>query len=74
MKSLFEGLIGWIDARFPLMQLWNDHLAKYYAPKNFQLLVLFRFAGAAGPGHPDRHRHLPDHALQAGRGTRVRFS
>lgn len=41
MKSLFGGLIGWIDARFPLMQLWNDHLAKYYAPKNFNFWYFF---------------------------------
>ena len=41
MKSLFESLIGWIDARFPLMQLWNDHLAKYYAPKNFNFWYFF---------------------------------
>jgi ubiquinol-cytochrome c reductase cytochrome b subunit len=29
------GLLDWIDARFPLSQTWNYHLAKYYAPKNF---------------------------------------
>ncbi len=29
------GLLGWIDARFPLSQTWNHHLAKYYVGKNF---------------------------------------
>ena len=28
-------LIGWVDDRFPLMKMWNEHLAEYYAPKNF---------------------------------------
>ncbi|HTT09128.1 MAG TPA: cytochrome b N-terminal domain-containing protein [Gammaproteobacteria bacterium] len=37
----FDGLIGWIDARFPLLKLWNEHLAKYYAPKNFNFWYYF---------------------------------
>ncbi len=28
-------LINWIDERFPLIKVWNEHLAEYYAPKNF---------------------------------------
>jgi ubiquinol-cytochrome c reductase cytochrome b subunit len=35
------GLLGWIDARFPLSSLWNDHLARYYAPKNFNFWYYF---------------------------------
>ena len=35
------GLLGWIDARFPLSQMWDDHLAKYYAPKNFNFWYFF---------------------------------
>lgn len=35
------GLLGWIDARFPLTKMWDDHLAKYYAPKNFNFLYYF---------------------------------
>jgi len=27
--------INWIDERFPLTKVWNEHLAEYYAPKNF---------------------------------------
>jgi len=34
------GFLGWIDDRFPLTKMWKDHVAEYYAPKNFQLLVL----------------------------------
>jgi len=34
-------LLEWVDARFPLMSLWNDHLAKYYAPKNFNFWYFF---------------------------------
>lgn len=36
-----KGLLGWIDQRFPLSSLWNDHLAKYYAPKNFNFWYFF---------------------------------
>jgi len=35
------GMLGWIDARFPLSSMWNDHLAKYYAPKNFNFWYFF---------------------------------
>ena len=30
-----QTFIGWIDERFPLTKVWNEHLAEYYAPKNF---------------------------------------
>ena len=35
------GLRDWVDARFPLMKLWNEHLAEYYAPKNFNIWYFF---------------------------------
>ncbi|MCS4504721.1 cytochrome b [wastewater metagenome] len=35
------GFVGWIDRRFPLTQLWEDHLSKYYAPKNFNIWYYF---------------------------------
>ena len=34
-------LIGWIDDRFPLSKMWNEHLAEYYAPKNFNFWYFF---------------------------------
>lgn len=34
-------LIGWIDERFPLTKVWNEHLAQYYAPKNFNAWYFF---------------------------------
>ena len=33
--------LGWIDARFPLSTLWNEHMAQYYAPKNFNFWYFF---------------------------------
>ncbi|HKX54975.1 MAG TPA: cytochrome bc complex cytochrome b subunit [Xanthomonadales bacterium] len=27
--------MAWVDERLPVTQFYNDHLAKYYAPKNF---------------------------------------
>lgn len=35
------GVMGWVDARFPASQLWNDHLARYYTPKNFNFWYYF---------------------------------
>jgi len=40
MKST-TSLLDWVDARFPLSKLWNDHLAGYYAPKNFNNWFLY---------------------------------
>ena len=34
-------LLDWVDARFPLSKLWNEHAAKYYAPKNFNFWYYF---------------------------------
>ncbi|WP_018232408.1 cytochrome b [Thioalkalivibrio thiocyanodenitrificans] len=35
MSKSLTALAGWIDARFPMTKWWNEHLAEYYAPKNF---------------------------------------
>ena len=37
MRRRFLGLIGWVDARFPLLKIWEQHIVKYYAPKNFNI-------------------------------------
>ncbi len=31
----------WIDERFPMTKVWNEHLAQYYAPKNFNFWYFF---------------------------------
>ncbi len=36
-----NGLLGWIDTRFPLTKLWNEHMGQYYAPKNFNIWYIF---------------------------------
>jgi ubiquinol-cytochrome c reductase cytochrome b subunit len=41
MKTLLTGLLEWTDARFPLSKMWNEHLANYYAPKNFNFWYFF---------------------------------
>jgi ubiquinol-cytochrome c reductase cytochrome b subunit len=35
------GVVGWFDQRFPLLKVWNEHLAQYYAPKNFNFWYFF---------------------------------
>jgi len=39
--KLLNDLLQWVDARFPLTKLWNEHLARYYAPKNFNFWYFF---------------------------------
>jgi ubiquinol-cytochrome c reductase cytochrome b subunit len=37
----FYSSMEWIDARYPATKLWNEHLAEYYAPKNFNFWYFF---------------------------------
>jgi ubiquinol-cytochrome c reductase cytochrome b subunit len=44
VNSVVRALVtarDWVDARFPLSALWNEHMAKYYAPKNFNFWYFF---------------------------------
>lgn len=36
-----KGLMRWVDDRFPVTQMVQDHLTKYYAPKNFNFWYFF---------------------------------
>lgn len=36
-------LLNWVDNRFPLTKLLEEHLTKYYAPKNFNFWYAFGF-------------------------------
>ena len=36
-----EKLLNWVDNRFPLSKLYNEHLGQYYAPKNFNFWYIF---------------------------------
>jgi ubiquinol-cytochrome c reductase cytochrome b subunit len=36
-----EKALTWIDNRFPLTKLWNEHVGEYYAPKNFNFWYFF---------------------------------
>ncbi|KEQ17455.1 cytochrome b [Endozoicomonas numazuensis] len=33
--------MDWLNARLPVTQVWEDHLSKYYAPKNFNFWYFF---------------------------------
>ena len=44
MSSLnpkLQGLLDWVDARFPLTASWKSHVSEYYAPKNFNFWYFF---------------------------------
>ncbi|MCK5877269.1 MAG: cytochrome b N-terminal domain-containing protein [Candidatus Marithrix sp.] len=38
---MLNASLDWVDTRFPLTKMWNEHLAKYYAPKNFNFWYYF---------------------------------
>jgi len=43
-SRLVTGLTGfrdWVDARLPIVNAWEKHLSKYYAPKNFNFWYFF---------------------------------
>ena len=38
---MMKQFVVWIDERFPLTKVWNEHLAQYYAPRNFNFWYYF---------------------------------
>src|SRR5437763_916508 len=36
-----KALLQWVDDRFPLSELYNQHLKRYYAPKNLNFWYIF---------------------------------
>jgi len=41
MSKNSSGFMAWVDRRFPLTELWNEHMARYFAPKNFNFWYFF---------------------------------
>lgn len=41
MKQRLNNFSDWFLERFPLSDLWNEHMAHYYAPKNFNIWYFF---------------------------------
>jgi ubiquinol-cytochrome c reductase cytochrome b subunit len=39
--SRLDAFRAWIDARFPLTKMFNEHAGEYYAPKNFNFWYYF---------------------------------
>lgn len=36
-----NAFMEWVDRRMPITKVWNEHLAEYYAPKNFNFWYYF---------------------------------
>lgn len=36
-----KNLVNWVDERFPIMWLWNEHMVNYYSPRNFNFWYFF---------------------------------
>jgi ubiquinol-cytochrome c reductase cytochrome b subunit len=41
LNPKLQGLLDWVDARFPLTASYREHLSEYYAPKNFNFWYFF---------------------------------
>jgi len=41
MKHKINECTDWLLERFPMSKLWNEHMAHYYAPKNFNIWYFF---------------------------------
>ncbi|MCE0555763.1 MULTISPECIES: cytochrome bc complex cytochrome b subunit [unclassified Motilimonas] len=41
IKGLVTGVIDWVDARIPMTDTWNKHLAQYPTPINFNFWYFF---------------------------------
>ncbi len=41
MSNWLLNFWGWIDERLPVQRAWDTHMAKYYAPKNFNFWYMF---------------------------------
>lgn len=41
MRSQISAFGNWIDKRLPVSGFWRDHMAEYYAPKNFNFWYFF---------------------------------
>ncbi len=41
MKNKINECTDWVLERFPMSKLWNEHMADYYAPKNFNFWYFF---------------------------------
>lgn len=41
MSKILDNTVAWIDERFPMTKMFEDHMSKYYAPKNFNVWYIF---------------------------------
>ena len=41
IKRSMQNTLSWVDERIPVIDFWDAHLAKYYAPKNFNFWYFF---------------------------------
>lgn len=39
--AILKDLLGWVDDRLPVVDAFEKHMSKYYAPKNFNFLYIF---------------------------------
>ena len=41
IQQSFKNVMDWVDARLPVTETYEKHMAKYYAPKNFNFWYFF---------------------------------
>ncbi|MBV1870166.1 MAG: cytochrome bc complex cytochrome b subunit [Gammaproteobacteria bacterium] len=41
MKQIVDSVMDWVEVRIPVAKLYDEHMANYYAPKNFNFWYYF---------------------------------
>ncbi len=54
---------SWIDQRFPLSKVINEHLAEYYTPRNFNFLVFLWWLSSSDAFNAAGYWDILNHAL-----------
>lgn len=69
-----NGLVNWLDERFPLVSTWKAHFSNYYAPKNFNFLYFFGIFSTDSSSQSNHYWLMANHVLYAKRGAGIFFS
>ena len=54
---------SWIDQRFPLTKVFNEHLAEYYTPRNFNIWYFFGGLAILNAWHAITYWNISNNAL-----------
>ena len=73
LRSPYTGIVGWIDARLPIIRMLDKEYLQFRVPRNLNYFWSFGGILMICPGDPDRDRHRAGDELQAIRSRRIRI-